>query len=124
MGDLPGMYHVSTVRGQSTLGSSPLSAHTLTRLTSGGATSGGNVSSALAMFSASAMRKNSGAAASTPMNAGLPRPRKSPIHTTSTYGPTRPADQASRKPHDVPVFHATGHRVRTGTVPSSSGRGL
>ena len=44
-----------------------------------------------------------------------PRPPKSPIQTTSTYGPTTPADQASRKPHDVPVFHATGQRARTGT---------
>ena len=36
IGDLPGMYHVSTVCGQSTLGRSPLSAQTATRLTPGG----------------------------------------------------------------------------------------
>ena len=32
---------------------------------------------------------------------------------------TMPADQASRNPHDVPVFQATGQRVRTGTMPSA-----
>src|SRR5688500_2324821 len=108
------MYHVSTVCGQCAFGNSPLSTHTATVLTPGGGADGVTVSSAFARFSASAIRKNNGAAASTPMNAGFPCPAKSPIHTTSTYGPNTPAVHASRNPHDVPVFHATGHRVRTG----------
>ena len=63
------------------------------------------------------MRKNNGAAASIPTKLGFPFPEKSPIQTTSTYGPTTPADHASRKPHDVPVFHATGQRPRIGGCP-------
>src|SRR4051794_33512194 len=70
------------------------------------------------------MRKNRGAAASTPTKLGFPLPEKSPIQTTSTYRPTTPADHASRKPQEVPVFQATGQRVRVGREPSSSGRGL
>src|SRR4051812_14410735 len=106
------MYHVSTVRGQYAFGRSPLSAQTATFVTPDGGVDGGIASAGRAMFNASAMRKNSGAAASTPTNAGLPRPSKSPIHTTSTYGPTIPADHASRKPQEVPVFQAIGHRDR------------
>src|SRR5262245_25300419 len=83
IGDLPGMYHVSIVRGQSTLGNSPLSTQTATRLTPGGGDIGAAGSSGRARLTASAIRKNSGAAASTPTNAGLLRPRKSPIQTTS-----------------------------------------
>jgi hypothetical protein len=41
------------------------------------------------------MRKNSGAAVLAPMKAGFGRPSKLPTHTTSTYGPTRPALHAS-----------------------------
>src|SRR5258707_15380724 len=108
IGDLPGMYHVSTVWGQSAFGRSPLPLHTTTLLTPGGGANVGTRSAVRARFTASVMRKNSGAAASTPMNAGLPCPLKLPIQTTRTYGPTTPADQASRNPHDVPVFHATG----------------
>src|ERR1700735_3238781 len=124
MGDLPGIYQVSTVCGHQTLGRSPLAAQTATLLTPGGGLSSGAGSFERARFSASALRKNKGAAASMPTKLGLPFPVKSPIQTTSTYGPTMPADQASRNPQDVPVFHATGQRPRTGGAPSSSGRGL
>src|SRR5262245_20589357 len=120
IGDLPGMYHVSTVRGHAVFGRSPLCAQTETLVTPGGSGAAGTDSPGLAMSSASAMRKNSGAAASTPTNAGFPCPSKLPIQTINTYGPTMPADHASRNPQDVPVFHATGQRVRTGIVPSSS----
>src|SRR5262249_60627122 len=97
---------------------------TATRLGPGGGAIGGIASPGWARFSASAIRKKSGAATSTPMNAGLLRPSKLPIQTTRTNGPTTPADQASRNPHDVPVFHAIGQRARAGMVPASSGRGL
>src|SRR5438128_2114263 len=101
--------------GQYLLGRSPLSAQTATLLTPGGGTGGATASSDRSRFRASrvrssAIRKNSGAAASTPTNLGFPRASKSPIQTTRTYGPTIPADQASRNPHDVPVFQAIGQR--------------
>src|SRR5271165_1162105 len=110
IGDLPGMYQVSTVSGQYLLGRSPLSAQTATLLTPGGGVAGLMTSSGLSRFRASAMRKNSGAAASAPTKLGLPCASKSPIQTTRTKGPAIPADQASRNPQEVPVFQATGHR--------------
>src|ERR1035437_2436675 len=97
------MYQVSTRCGHHTLGRSPLSAQTATLLTPGGRISSGAGSFARAKFTASAIRKNSGAAASMPTKLGFPFPRTSPIQTTSTYGPTTPADHASRKPQDVLV---------------------
>src|SRR6185436_5133476 len=100
MGDLPGIYQVSTVCGQSAFGKSPLPTQTATRL----APEGGSIATASSAgrirFSASTMRKKRGAAASAPTNAGLPWPLKFPIQITSAYGPAIPADQASRKPHD------------------------
>ena len=72
IGDLPGMYHVSMVCGQNAFGKSPLAAQTATRATPGGGTGGDTGAAGRARLSASAMRKNSGAAASTPTNAGLP----------------------------------------------------
>lgn len=66
------------------------------------------------------MRRNSGAAASTPTSAGLLLPSKLPTHTTSTWRPNTPAVQASRKPQEVPVFQAMAGRA--GKV--VSGRGV
>src|SRR5262249_57397312 len=83
IGDLPGMYQVSTVCGQKAFGKSPLAAHTATRATPGGGDGEATVSVRRARVSASAVRKKSGAAASTPTNAGFPRPSKLPIQTTS-----------------------------------------
>ena len=45
IGDLPGMYQVSTVCGHSAFGRSPLSTQTATRVTPGGGTGGGSASS-------------------------------------------------------------------------------
>ena len=57
----------------------------------------------------STISKNSGAAAShADERRDCPAPAKLPTQTASTYGPNTPAVHASRKPHEVPVFHATG----------------
>src|ERR1700754_4747042 len=104
IGDLPGMNHVLPICGHHALGRSPLARQIGTRRRLGGLRRIGSASPGRSARRESAMRKNKGAAASTPTKAGLPEPSKLPIHTTSTYGPKLPAVHASRKLHEVPVF--------------------
>src|SRR5207245_6947256 len=87
MGDLPGTNHDFFLCGQLGVGSPPDTAHTSTwRTPAGGvSSSGGRCGSAATMESM--ISKNSGAAAVTPTNAGLPSPSKLPTHTASAYGP-------------------------------------
>ena len=105
LGERPAMNQVGRRCGQSGPGSCPLSAQTSTLIIAGGRGPMGDGSLRSWATSASTTEKKSGAAVLMPTNSGLLRPAKSPTQTTSTYGPTSPALQASRKPQDVPVFH-------------------
>ncbi|MNS78287.1 hypothetical protein D3C72_1118910 [compost metagenome] len=120
IGDLPAMNHVVVRTGHSASGSPPVAVHTSTCRRSAGCRVAISPGSSRSARSASTMRRNSGAAASTPTSAGLLVPSKLPTHTTSTWRPNTPAVHASRKPHDVPVFHAMAGRA--GSV--VSGRGV
>src|SRR5258706_9149197 len=108
IGDLPGMNQVCERSGHTALGRSPEAAQTSIRRRFGGIRNAGSWRPGCEATTASTIWKKSGAAAWTPINAGLLCPSKLPTQTTSTYGPNTPAVQASRNPHDVPVFQATG----------------
>jgi hypothetical protein len=82
IGDTPGMNQVSPRCGHHAFGRSPLVRHTLTRFIREAVVRCGVTSKPSARM-ASAMEKNSGAAASTPISAGFARPSKCPIHTTT-----------------------------------------
>ena len=84
IGDLPGMNQVSLRSRQCSLGRSPLDAQTSTRARPAGAPRTGAPRSRPCSRRLSTIWKNRGAAAFTPMKAGLPLPSKFPIHTAST----------------------------------------
>src|SRR5438093_248905 len=98
IGDLPGMNHVGTVRGQSALGRSPEPAQTSTVVKPAGKLRTGSANDGSTASTASTTRKKRGAATWTPTNAGLPDPSKFPTQTARIYGPNIPMVQASRKP--------------------------
>src|SRR3989441_3821080 len=74
IGDLPGMNHVGTVRGQSALGRSPEAAQTSTVVKFTGKLRTGSANEGSWTSIASTTRKKSGAATCTPTNAGFPAP--------------------------------------------------
>ena len=93
--------------------------------TPGGGVTAAERFSGRARLSASAMRKNSGAAASTPMKRGIALPCEVADPDDEHVRPDdRRRTRRREIPTTVPVFQATGQRARAGNVPSSSGRGL
>ena len=120
IGDLPGMNQVVARSLHSSFGRSPLAAQTCTLARFAGIARAGSPGSRPWLRRLSTMLKNSGAAVCTPTSAGFELPSKLPTHTISTLLPNTPAVHASRKPQEVPVFHAT--RGNAGWP--VSGRGL
>src|SRR5437899_7668423 len=90
IGDLPGMNHVGTVRGQSALGRSPEAAHTSTVVKPAGKVRTGSANDGSTASMASTTRKKSGAATWTSAKARCPDPAKVQTHAAGIDGPYSP----------------------------------